>query len=394
MDFLDRLALAEAEAYVERIIKKYGKAKGPGEGIRYRTQKRDAMGHWVDDVGVPAAKKPRATNKPKPATKPADSTKPKVSKPKPAYQFSPEIQAILDGAVDKPVDKPVGKPVAKKPMAKKPATKKPVAPKKTPEVKPASSPKKPAKQSGFLTDEDAIQSLLPPPNPFAEMDAEELEALDRYTLGGHKNTNAYLRNTRKKLDLRARAVIEGLDMAMEKAAVPADVTVYRGVNSTDILKGNPGDFDSLEEYLDSMVGAQFRDPGFVSTSVDPGVADAFSSDTVMEIRVPKGTKGFYMEPITNVPGEEELLLDRGYEFKITGIEDNGEGNYRVVVEPVEKSQQKFELPATTERYKVTKVRVPKAEYGTAAYPADAWVMKDWDDESVLIEKREVVPVDQ
>lgn len=88
-------------------------------------------------------------------------------------------------------------------------------------------------------------------------------------------------------------------------------------------------------FGDLHPGAQFRDRGFVSTTVLEGYLDEVREElyaqnaemTTMEIRVPAKTKGMYLSSIQSNRnrdadiGEGELLLERGTEFKV--VERNG-----------------------------------------------------------------------
>lgn len=74
-------------------------------------------------------------------------------------------------------------------------------------------------------------------------------------------------------------------------------------------------FDSLEE----LIGKAYKNEGYTSTTFKSNSTGWSFKDAaiVIAIRVPKGTK--ILGPFSNV-GESEILLGRGYEFKIVGME--------------------------------------------------------------------------
>lgn len=101
-------------------------------------------------------------------------------------------------------------------------------------------------------------------------------------------------------------------------------------------------------------GDQFRDRGFISTTVMEGYLDdvkesLYDDDpyvTQMEIRVPAKTRSMYLSALqrernrdTNL-GEGELLLDRGTEFRV--IERNGSSLVLEVVLPDDPDATKFD----------------------------------------------------
>lgn len=126
-------------------------------------------------------------------------------------------------------------------------------------------------------------------------------------------------------------IIEGIDDGMVHSRLRNDVVVYRGSTRPDRMFG-----DSWNDTPGSMVGVEYRDYGYSSTSVSPDVAMQFAeswksniktdkrgNDTVGEplrrsgvqlrILVPKGTGAIGVN--TN---EGELLLERGLRFRIVG----------------------------------------------------------------------------
>lgn len=76
-----------------------------------------------------------------------------------------------------------------------------------------------------------------------------------------------------------------------------------------------------EKTLNGLVGREFTDAGFVSTSIDLNYDGGFGGNspgkTVMYIDVPAGARAAYIAGINNkYATQEELLLDKGTKFRI------------------------------------------------------------------------------
>lgn len=108
--------------------------------------------------------------------------------------------------------------------------------------------------------------------------------------------------------------IDRIDKAIDKSKIPESVVVYKGVrNAPD--NGFP-------------IGAEINSKPYLSTSLSREVAGTFTTNTnngqfnigksLLEIEAPKGTKGVYMDNLSEVGNEHELLLPRGTKMKVTG----------------------------------------------------------------------------
>lgn len=154
----------------------------------------------------------------------------------------------------------------------------------------------------------------------------------------HSEINTALREN-KPLPSKLNEIKKSLDNAMSWSTVKEDITVYRGVDK---------DFaDTLSE------GKTFKDDGFVSTSTDPDWAENFTfsessmSDeqgALLEIRVKKGLNAISMNAssITNyaeekdadLNNEDEIILNRGYSYKVISEEKTDNGLRKLVVEVI------------------------------------------------------------
>lgn len=152
---------------------------------------------------------------------------------------------------------------------------------------------------------------------------DEKAALEDYMWEGsnlYKDLNRFLRkgtheDNNKWTTETLQAKQAQLDSYMKKSTLPADTTVFRGIDS-DVLfaDGEP-----------PMPGTLIRDDGFVSTSTSLKEAGWFG-DVMLHMQLPKG-----FNAIDTQSDEAEVLLPRGTQFKVTEIKDNGD---TIMVEPI------------------------------------------------------------
>lgn len=148
-------------------------------------------------------------------------------------------------------------------------------------------------------------------------------ALSEYVDGSH-GINAYARQGTDqfghKLEPwkrdRLKKITQQMDAAFEGAATPGNVTVYRGVGDVERVFGTSN--------LDTLVGTEFQDNGYFSTTTSKEATDYFrgSSGVAIEVTVPKGAPAIWMENLGSAvkqSGEHELLIARGSRYRITGV---------------------------------------------------------------------------
>lgn len=80
--------------------------------------------------------------------------------------------------------------------------------------------------------------------------------------------------------------------------------------------------------LEKMAGKTVTEPGFSSTSISPG--SAFGGQVTMQIDIPAGTPGSYVDAISQHPGEKEFVLPPGTKFRIVQVKP-ANGGYNAVV---------------------------------------------------------------
>jgi hypothetical protein len=184
-----------------------------------------------------------------------------------------------------------------------------------------------------LTEEEIIQ-YQQKSNPQFTVEGNALtqeykDALTAYKVEGYERINDVLRDpirlretlTGFELD-ETVGIINNLDSAISLAPpLPQAITSYRGVRG------------SAAERFDSMdIGTIFRDDGFVSTTLNEGVAQGFAigggeysvaEQTVIKIISPKGQRGVMLDSFSGELGEEEWLLPRGLKFEVISKAEDG-----------------------------------------------------------------------
>ena len=111
--------------------------------------------------------------------------------------------------------------------------------------------------------------------------------------------------------------------ADKNARFQQDSRVYRGIGFNDPIRR------ALEEGT-LRAGATLTDKGFVSTSVNPEVAQFFATfvgdrSAILRIRARKGKRGVHIEKFSKHKSERETLLPRGSRFKVRGVTEGKAG---------------------------------------------------------------------
>lgn len=153
---------------------------------------------------------------------------------------------------------------------------------------------------------------------------EQHWALGAYETEGYRAINGALRTGNMKgsvdqnrgedgiVKTSIRENVRGLDALMRDSVVSRDIMVHRGVRSLESLGLDPDI---------NLEGLEWADPAYSSTSTDRGRAAQFARNygqdsALLNIFVPKGTHGINLGY-----DEQEVLLDRGYRFRV--VADRG-----------------------------------------------------------------------
>lgn len=157
-----------------------------------------------------------------------------------------------------------------------------------------------------------------------QLTGAEQWAISEYTGNGYIPINDKLRGTRTSLleagmytaeavayREKAEKLIPDLDSAIKRAKpIPNDMVVYR--TAPDIF---------LKQVSSLGPGTVLKDKGFVSTSLGNERADSAvgsSNQVGLSIALPAGSKGMYVQKLSEVYGEHEVLLPRNSKFRYLG----------------------------------------------------------------------------
>lgn len=173
-------------------------------------------------------------------------------------------------------------------------------------------------QVNAVEDETALSSAY----NASRLDVDQLDAVQEYSEKAYRQINKQLREG-KTIGVATKQVRQ-LDSAFKTATALKKPTVsYRGVKPNAKLP--------YFSKTKSMVGVEWEDPAFVSSSAFWEVAENFSPDEGILLRIytPKGVKVLDLSSFDEVNKEGELLLGRRTRFRV--IEDHGMqdlGSYR------------------------------------------------------------------
>lgn len=167
-----------------------------------------------------------------------------------------------------------------------------------------------------------------------KMSKDELNGVVRYSGSTYRAMNDYLRTGKmgSGYDEKLEKLITDCSNGLSKYTIKENLLVYR--KSSAALFNQLGvslgySFQSREDFvksINSFAGSIVTDKGFTSTSTR---SKTWGGDVHMEIRVPKGTNGAYIEHVSQHSSEKELLLNKGTNFKI--VSARMEDNHPVVV---------------------------------------------------------------
>lgn len=171
------------------------------------------------------------------------------------------------------------------------------------------------------------------------LSSNELQTIDYYIRGGGSSAiDKYLIDTHGALiEGRNPELVKNIscmNTALAKHPIPEDVVVYMALPSV-----NWSDFMLLEDpamrkaLIGSVQGEHFMNTYLLREKVP-------ASHAVLYLTVPKGSKGAVVGIGSSYEEKKELVLDRGYEYKITHIDkEPGTNKWRVYADIVGKWQK-------------------------------------------------------
>jgi hypothetical protein len=147
----------------------------------------------------------------------------------------------------------------------------------------------------------------------------EKKALTIYTGSGYTAINKLLSGTYEGVipDGLAKAT-EALNNVLQRSVIDRDMVVYRGTK--------------MKHYEDGWETGDVHSAGIVnSATISSKLATDFNDEALLEIRVPKGTKGLYADGLSKYKDREaEVLLPPNTKFKVVEREKTPKGVHIVL----------------------------------------------------------------
>lgn len=179
-------------------------------------------------------------------------------------------------------------------------------------------------QSASAPEADVVHSGLVATYSPDNYTPEELDAVQTYVDGGYDKINQTLAvlptlvpADQLEPDLSGDNTtdhIAALDSALNKVALPADIIVYVGLgtdyNITDFAPGTTFSFKTFRSTTLDLTKA-LNTNSLVTKSANR------EQTVLLQIRLPKGTKGIYADDYSSEAGDSEFILPRGSKVKVT-----------------------------------------------------------------------------
>ena len=157
---------------------------------------------------------------------------------------------------------------------------------------------------------------------------QDISALKEYSDGSYtaingaerfeKDSEAYKKVCRQygveNLD-RYKKISDNISTAISKFDLDEDIITHRYVTNVDYITGSTSNLEALSK----SIGGQYTEKGFFSTCIFENQTKGFGGKTPIhiEVRVPKGSKGAYINEFSEKKNMEfEFLLDKGTSFNI------------------------------------------------------------------------------
>ncbi len=154
----------------------------------------------------------------------------------------------------------------------------------------------------------------------AELHPLEVNALQDYTTSGYAVVNTHLRGGEQ-----AEGVELTPDQVTQRYVAPLDSATYRQpLPETIVVERTQEDLPIRGATWDdpeAMIGESWSDPAYLSTAIGPTPRENWPVKLTMT--VPKGTPAIYVEPISRIKGEYELILGRGRTMRVDSVRRTG-----------------------------------------------------------------------
>lgn len=152
------------------------------------------------------------------------------------------------------------------------------------------------------------------------------DSIIEYTTNKYIRINKYLDDNCLPYNKELSLIINNIDTAFQDAPLlKEDIILYRGLNLPDI-------YDKKRNNNMKLAGYKGIYKGFISTSLLIYNTEMFQNKIccVLKINVPKNTKCLFIEYISNIPSEQEVLLQRNSILAISSFTNNNIINTQLI----------------------------------------------------------------
>ncbi len=185
--------------------------------------------------------------------------------------------------------------------------------------------------------------------------------------GSYHDTNEPLRGftytSYTKGDPHINKKIEAIDKALDESTLEEPLVVSRGISlgtfraMVDHKSSSYSKYAYGSTYGDELVGKEITEPSYMSCTA-AGKADFGGKAVQLKIYLPAGTKGAYINPVSqygmklsdpendtyispSAGPEFEFLLQRGCKFKVRGIKKDAHGKLHVDLDLIEQNPREL-----------------------------------------------------
>lgn len=146
----------------------------------------------------------------------------------------------------------------------------------------------------------------------------ELSALNLWSSATYSLINRYWRTKTEVGEIATNAALK-IESVLKKTIIDETIIVRRGTGVRTMFQNIVGDWENDASVL---VGQDFPDYGFTATSpfVYGGFGGTGKNNAELFIKIPAGTHGAYMAMESHAEAEKELLLQKGYRYRIIKAE--------------------------------------------------------------------------
>lgn len=186
---------------------------------------------------------------------------------------------------------------------------------------------------------------------YPEISPDGVAGVYDYTTNSYDAMNAYLRNIdplteaqKMLMDTHSIAGMSDEQRALLEARISqaddglASLPPYRA-DVSDTMSTTWRGLEASDDLLAQLnVGDVFHDPAYLSTSLDPGVADYFvfgtGEGTTPTVLTVHGYNGVDVRALSRFADESEILFPRGSDFEVVSRQMGADGIMRIVLRQV------------------------------------------------------------